>query len=82
MTEDPKSKLGRGLEALFEESARPAPQGAGAGAGRARLAGGGSAVLPVSDLAPGPFPAARDLRRRGDGGADRPPSGSAASSSR
>ena len=55
MTEDPKSKLGRGLEALFEESARPAPQGAGAGAGRAPLAGGGSAVLPVSDLAPGPF---------------------------
>ena len=55
MTEDPKSKLGRGLEALFEESARPAPQGAGPGAGRAPLAGGGSAVLPVSDLAPGPF---------------------------
>ena len=46
MTEDPKSKLGRGLEALFEESG-PARQTAGGG--------GGASRLPVSDLSPGPF---------------------------
>ncbi|MDE0335910.1 MAG: ParB/RepB/Spo0J family partition protein [Defluviicoccus sp.] len=47
MTEDPKSKLGRGLEALFEESG-PARQAPGGG-------GGGASRLPVSDLSPGPF---------------------------
>lgn len=53
MTEDPKSKLGRGLEALFEESAPPAPQGQGQAPGGG--AGGGASRLPVADLAPGPF---------------------------
>ncbi|MDE0058367.1 MAG: ParB/RepB/Spo0J family partition protein [Defluviicoccus sp.] len=42
MTEE-RSKLGRGLSALFEDQpAAPAP-------------GGGAATLPVADLAPGPF---------------------------
>ncbi len=53
MTEDPKSKLGRGLEALFEESGRPAPQGAAPGPGAG--GGGGAARLPIGDLVPGPF---------------------------
>ena len=50
MTEDPRSKLGRGLEALFEDNEPPAAPAQGGGSG-----GRGAATLPVSDLAPGPF---------------------------
>ena len=49
MTEDPRSKLGRGLDALFEDNEPKAPGQAAPGAGA------GVARLPVGDLAPGPF---------------------------
>ena len=44
MTEDPRSRLGRGLSALFEDEEPAAPR-----------AGGGSGTLPIADLTPGPF---------------------------
>ena len=60
MTEDPRSKLGRGLYALFEETSRRRP-------GRPPPAPGGRGEAPVGDLAPARS-AARDLRGRRDGG--------------
>ena len=44
MTEDPRSRLGRGLSALFDDEEPAAPR-----------AGGGSGTLPIADLTPGPF---------------------------
>ena len=45
MTEDPRSRLGRGLSALFDDEEPAAPGKAGGGAG----------TLPIADLTPGPF---------------------------
>ncbi len=47
MTEDPGSKLGRGLDALFEDREPGTPSRASPGAGAAKLS--------VADLVPGPF---------------------------
>ena len=49
MTEDPKSKLGRGLDALFEDTEPKPPAQAAPGAAT------GAATLPIGDLVPGPF---------------------------
>ena len=45
MTEDPRSRLGRGLSALFDDEEPAAPG----------KAGGGTGTLPIADLTPGPF---------------------------
>ena len=45
MTEDPRSRLGRGLSALFDDEEPAAPGKVGGGAG----------TLPIADLTPGPF---------------------------
>ncbi len=49
MTEDPRSRLGRGLGALFDDDEPEGPARAAPGAGT------GVARLPVGDLVPGPF---------------------------
>ncbi len=48
-----RSKLGRGLSALFEDEPDRDPAGGGADSGAG--AGGGAAMLPVAFLSPGPF---------------------------
>ena len=48
MTEDPRSKLGRGLNALFDDEPDARPGAAPGG-------GAGMAALPIGDLVPGPF---------------------------